>query len=557
MTNNPRRPSAWLDALAASDAPVRLGLDVLYGDRDLVEERRQRIGAAIAHYQKYFGDEPIRLFRAPGRINLRGMHVDTHGGWLNLMAHQREVLIVAGPSHDGHSHVCNTNSTFAPLVIPCDALPLFAGRDWPDFIATPEIQARVALAPGHWRNYIEGAWLRARHAFPAHHLGGLQLVVDSNLPQGAALSSSAALCVALLHAWLGWHDLELDNDALILAAQDAEWYTGSRCGTCDQAAIVLARPNAIIHTALDPKAFTTANARALSLPEALRVLVINSFTARSISGAEKITYTTNRFAYSMAMEIFQQALSEAGYPQTTVARCGRLANITPEALGGNAALYNVLKQVPEHLDLNELRRRYVLPDLDREYARYFGDLAAEQQPTAIGLRGPLLFGIAESERARHFALAIETGDFARAGQLMTIGHDGDRRVDRHGNPIHQRADRAWLDECAARDFPIENCPGVYGASSPALDYLVDAALSGGALGASLTGAGIAGTVLALCRTEDAAPVASHVRSVMAGETYQQRARLHRPLDADRLDEAVVENRACFGAGEIGLSLSPG
>ena len=81
------------------------------------------------------------------------------------------------------------------------------------------------------------------------------------------------------------------------------------------------------------------------------------------------------------------------------------------------------------------------------------------KPTAIGLRGPLLFGIAESERARHFALAIEAGDYARAGQLMTIGHDGDRRVDHHGNPIHQSADSAWLDECAARDFPIEHCPG--------------------------------------------------------------------------------------------------
>jgi galactokinase len=410
---------------------------------------------------------------------------------------------------------------------------------------------RIAAAPGHWRNYIEGAWLRARHAAPESEMGGLRLVVDSNLPQGAALSSSAALCIALLHAWFGWNGIHLDNDALILAAQDAEWYTGSRCGTCDQAAIVLGRPGAVIHASLYPKDFSTAGARAIALPENLRVLVINSFTRRSISGAEKIAYTLNRFAYSMAMEIFQQALREAGYPDEIVVACGRLSNITPQALGGHAALYAVLRQIPERVPFAELRTRYDLPDLDCEYQRYFGDTPLAMQPQEIGLRGPLLFGIAESERARHFAAALESGDFSRAGQLMTIGHEGDRRVNRAGNAIHQRSDDAWLRECAGSGRPIEECPGVYGASSPALDRLVDVALDHGALGASLTGAGIAGTVLALCNASESAGIAGGVRTCMAGEAYRRIAGLHQPLDSHQIADATVSNLACMGAGEIG------
>lgn len=550
MTTDAPRASAWLQALGAPDAMDRLGLAVIYGDPALIEERRHRLGVVLSRYLDAFGDEPVRIFRAPGRINLRGMHVDTHGGWLNLMTHQREVIVVAGPSSDGITHVVNTDTAFQALTISGDELPDLGARQWPEFIVCPEVKERITAAPGHWRNYIEGAWLRARQAAPERVVGGLRLVVDSNLPQGAALSSSAALCIALLHAWFGWNGIHLDNDALILAAQDAEWYTGSRCGTCDQAAIVLGRPGAVIHTSLYPKAFSTAEARAIALPDNLRVLVINSYTHRSISGAEKIAYTLNRFAYSMAMEIFQQALRNAGYPHETVAACGRLSNITPEALGGQGALYAVLRQIPESISLAELRNRYLLPDLDREFQRYFGDVPPTLQPQEIGLRGPLLFGIAESARARRFAAALESGDYRRAGQLMTIGHDGDRRVDEAGNTVRQRADDTWLQECASSGLPIEECPGVYGASSPALDYLVDAALAHGALGASLTGAGIAGTVLALCNVEDAAPIAGGIRTSMAGEPYRRIARLQTPLDASQLAQATVGNLACMGAGEI-------
>ena len=551
MTTDAPRASAWLEALGASDGVDRLGLTEIYGDAALIEERRQRLCAVLRRYRDAFGDEPVRIFRAPGRINLRGMHVDTHGGWLNLMTHQREVIVIAGASPDGFTHVVNTSEVFTPLDISLDALPAPGGRDWPAFIASQAVTERITATPGHWRNYIEGAWLRARHAAPESEMGGLRLVVDSNLPQGAALSSSAALCIALLHAWFGWNGIHLDNDALILAAQDAEWYTGSRCGTCDQAAIVLGQPGVIVHASLYPKDFSTVGARTIALPESLRVLVINSFTRRSISGAEKIAYTLNRFAYSMAMEIFQQALREAGHPEATVAACGRLSNITPEALGGLGALYSVLRQIPEYSSLAELRSRYVLPDLDREYQRYFGDVPPDMQPREIGLRGPLLFGIAESERARHFAAALESGDYGRAGRLMTIGHEGDRRIDSAGNAIHQRSDDAWLHECSERAMPVEECPGVYGASSAALDMLVDAAINHGALGASLTGAGIAGTVLALCRAADSASIADGVRTCMAGEAYGRIAGLQQPLDPFQLAEVTVSNLACMGAGEIG------
>ena len=109
-----------------------------------------------------------------------------------------------------------------------------------------------------------------------------------------------------------------------------------------------------------------------------------------------------------------------------------------------------------------------------------------------------------------------------------------------------------LDRLAADGLPIERCPGAYGASSPALDALVDAARDAGALGASLTGAGIAGAVLALCRAEDADRVAEAVRDRLAAPDYPERANRDAPLTDAEITEAVVVNHPTASACEIGM-----
>lgn len=547
-----RTAGEWRAALSSPHTALALGFPEIYGsDETLWFQRLRGLARAAERYVEQFGDGPVRVFRAPGRINLRGMHVDTHGGYLNLMTHQREVLVVSGPGRGGETRVANTNSDFPSLTIGRNTLPDPVGSPtWADYLDRMDVQAHVAAHAGSWRNYIEGAWLRAGFG-EAAGLPGLNIVVDSDLPRGAALSSSAALCLALLEAWTGWNGLSRDGEARILAAQDAEWFTGSRCGTCDQAAIVLGERGKVIHGALDPREFTVAGMRAIALPEDLSVLVINSFTRRSISGAEKVAYTRNRFAYSMALEIFQQTLRDSGRDVGEARRFDRLSRITTEALGGDAGLLAVLKRIPESMTLNELQGHYVLPDLDHEYTRYFGDVDVALRPSEFGLRGPLLYGIAESERARHFAQRLEQGNLAGLGRLMTDGHAGDRRV-RNGAPVIHRVDDGYLDGLIASGVPVVECPGAYGASSPALDSLVDCALEAGALGASLTGAGIAGVVLALCRRDQLETLSAAVQKYMADPDYHRIANLGAPLSEEELSQAVVENHAVAGVGELTL-----
>jgi galactokinase len=347
---------------------------------------------------------------------------------------------------------------------------------------------------------------------------------------GASLSSSAALCVAAYGAVCAQNGRTLDPAAWILAARDAEWYTGARTGTSDQAASILCRANAICNVTLLAEDFSLDGIRHVPFPSGHTLLVINSHTRRSLSGAQKIAYTKNRFAYSMAMQVFQR---EWPTPSEAI-HFDRLSRITINDVEILDRVYDTLLRVPEQISLNTLRERYRFSDLDAQYKRYFGDMPAAEAPTDFDQRGPLLYGIGESERAREFSNLITQGDLARAGTYMNIGHNGDRvsntrRVDEHS-----------LREARAHQLPITALCGDYGASSPALDALVDAALRGGALGACLTGAGIAGCVIVLCRDEAVDAVKREVINVLRDSG----------LNPSLLEEAVIENRSANGAGEV-------
>ncbi|MCC6142989.1 MAG: hypothetical protein IT368_04180, partial [Candidatus Hydrogenedentes bacterium] len=465
----------------------------------------------------------------------------------NLMTHQREVVVAVRAREDGQYRFANTDPDFAPVLVTQDELHPPADGDWRRFIASAQVTKETEIDRGAWGHYLKGALLRVgmEEQLPK----GLDAVVGSDLPRGAALSSSAALCTALVQALLGLQGRGWPAERLILAARDAEWYTGSRCGTSDQAAIVLGGCNEVVNVALLAEDFSLAGLRRDPFPEDWALLVVNSYTRRSISGAERLAYTRNRFAYTLALEIFRQTLQQEGRSAAEAAAFDRLSRITPEALGGDESLYRLLLRIPESLPLADLQQRYDLPKLQVDYEAYFGGIPDAERPTTLPLRGPLLFGIAESDRAIRFSQALEHEDLQEAGRLMTIGHDGDRVANADGTQHLRNHDDDCLRDLLRSGTPLRYCPGDYGARTRVLDALVDTALGAGASGACLTGAGLAGVVLALCAKEDAARIAETLRHRMAKPDYARLAE-RAPLTEKELKEAVIINRAPAGAGEL-------
>lgn len=533
-------------------------IEPVYGSpSDICLERIALLKKTVETYLSEFGDGPVRVFRCPGRINLRGMHVDTHGGYLNLMTHQREVIVVASPVADATFRLRNLDPEFAPLDFDSGvwAQHLAFTKKWDRFITDASVQSRVLSRRGHWANYVEGAIARVQHHWQNSPLQGFQAVVGSDLPRGAALSSSTALVLAIIQTVSALNEIAVEPETLIRLGQESEWYAGARTGMSDQAAMVLGGRDSLVNVAIHPDDLDLNAARRVPFPDDLAVLVVDSHTTRSLSGAQLVEYTRNRFAYSLAMEVLRQELAAMGRDAKAIAGIRYLSDLNTARLadwGGPAFLYECLKRIDESIDIAALGARYDLPQLPGEYDRYFGTVEEEFRPKTINLRGPLLFGIAESERARVFPDLLARGDFEKAGGLMTVGHDGDRVSDRHGIRFASDVGDARLDRLAKIAAPVEWCPGAYGASSPALDFIVDQALDAGALGASLTGGGIAGAVLVMSLEPDVGRICEAIASQLATERYQRVAKLEEPIGSNRATANIVRNHGVAGVGEIPL-----
>ncbi|MCP4644178.1 MAG: hypothetical protein GY851_27295 [bacterium] len=559
MTDTLWTASKWLHALATPTGPLRETMLQVYGtDADTLADRTTLLRQVVERFITRFGDLPVRIIRCPGRINLRGMHVDTHGGYINLMTHQREVVLAISPTSAPEITMANIDPEFDEVAFDTAqaAQRLHDHSDWMSFITSPTTTADVGATRGHWEHYVRGSALATCwHTGNAPRSGAVG-VIGSDIPRGAALSSSAALCVSLVHGLSTLAGNPIEGNRLIVAGRDAEWYTGSRCGLSDQAAMVLGGRDETVNVLLKPEGTSgldTSSARHIPFPCDVGIVVANSLTERSLSGAEQVEYTRNRFAYSLALEILRQEMAAQNHDAPAGPGALRLSDVSDEKLesmGGVQAIYKLLIQVPEEASIHALRKRYELPGLDASYDQYFGNVPDDMRPSTIGLRGPLLYGLAESERARLFPDLLERGLFKRAGVLMTRGHDGDRRIEDTGATYTYRTDDDAIEALMHRGTPLALCAGAYGASSAVLDMLVDAALEAGALGASLTGAGIAGSVIAMCRADETDAICAAIRACMASDPYAAAAGWDGPATDDKLEQVAVVNHTTASVCEL-------
>lgn len=155
---------------------------------------------------------------APGRVNLIGEHVDYNHGWVLPMAIGQRVSLDACPADDGHALFESDGAT--------EPVRLDLSRPEPQ--ETPD-----------WGRYVQGVlweFIRVTGA----PVPGFHATLRSNIPQGAGLSSSAALevAVATLLEKITGHVLA-PLDKALLCQHVEHTYAGVPCGLMDQAASTL------------------------------------------------------------------------------------------------------------------------------------------------------------------------------------------------------------------------------------------------------------------------------------------------------------------------------
>ncbi|HML24663.1 MAG TPA: galactokinase, partial [Aggregatilinea sp.] len=137
---------------------------------------RERV---LETFRSEYGQDPVLLARAPGRVNLIGEHTDYNDGFVLPAAIDRAVYVAASPRLD---------STVNMVSVDFDSRTAFDMINLDD----PDLPA--------WSKYLRGAlwWLREQ----GYEIPGFNAVIGGDIPIGAGLSSSAAVEVGLIELGL-------------------------------------------------------------------------------------------------------------------------------------------------------------------------------------------------------------------------------------------------------------------------------------------------------------------------------------------------------------------
>lgn len=175
---------------------------------------------ARAGFEAVFGRAADGLWSAPGRVNLIGEHTDYNEGFVLPFAIDRRTVVALGVRDDRRVRVA---STFA------------------DELAEIDLDALAPDALGGWSAYPLGvAWAFGEFGADLGAVPGVDLLIDSDVPVGAGLSSSAAIESAVALALNDVWQLGLDRRTLARVGQRAENVAvGAPTGIMDQSASLL------------------------------------------------------------------------------------------------------------------------------------------------------------------------------------------------------------------------------------------------------------------------------------------------------------------------------
>ncbi|MEG3129836.1 galactokinase [Pantoea cypripedii] len=213
-----------------------------------------------------FGYQPSHSIQAPGRVNLIGEHTDYNDGFVLPCAIDYQTVIACAKRDDRQVRV---------VAVDYDNQQDSFSLDAPIEPVTEPM----------WANYVRGVvkHLQKRDA----SFGGVDMVISGNVPQGAGLSSSASLEVAVGTVFQQLWQLPLDGAAIAVNGQEAEnQFVGCNCGIMDQLISALGKQDHAM--LLDCR---TLGTRAVSMPADVAVVIINSNFRRTLVGSE---YNTRR-----------------------------------------------------------------------------------------------------------------------------------------------------------------------------------------------------------------------------------------------------------------------
>jgi L-arabinokinase len=417
---------------------------------------------------EFIAGAPLRLSRAPGRLDVMGGIADYTGSLVCEATLDEAAAVALQARRDRQVRVFSFN-------LFDEKQPSIAIVSL-DTIAQTSIDAlrqMLADSGNRWAGYLLGcvAILHERGLVDVKSPGfsGFNLTLLSTVPLGGGVSSSAAIEVAAMMNVVDHLQIRESVDRMSVAAMCQEVenrVVGAPCGIMDQVTSCAGQSGSLLRMICQPHELQPA----LQLPPGVRVVGINSKVKHSVGGA---MYGKTRCAAFMAHRIILEKMRDMGLAQG--------ATLTSDPMKGYLA----------NLDPDDYKR-YFRPFLPRqiggeEFIRQFGqtiDNATRVEPgESYHVLQAADHHVLEARRVRNFTKFLEAASAAAPGS-----RERGLQLDKAGHLMY------------ASHLSCTN-DALLGA--PECDLLVDLARnreSAGLYGAKITGGGSGGTVAVLCDT---------------------------------------------------------
>jgi galactokinase len=320
---------------------------------------------------------------APGRVNLIGEHTDYNGGFVLPASIPQTTRVALTPDSSRKAEVFSATLGDRQCYLIGEEQP---GRGWLDYV-----QGLTSML------------LKAGHA-----VGGFAASVESTVPMGSGLSSSAALEISLLRALRDAFDLALSDEDLARLGQRAEnEFVGAPVGIMDQMACSFADQSHALF--LDTR---TLGYERVPIPAGGALIVINSGVAHQHAGGD---YRTRRAECERAAALLDvPQLRDAGLDD--LARISRL----PDPLSRRAR--HVVSENARVLETVAALRASDLPAVGRLFSASHASMRDDFEVSVPAVDG--LVEIAESQ-AGVYGARLTGGGFG--GSIVALaGPEGVR-----------------------------------------------------------------------------------------------------------------------------------
>lgn len=400
-------------------------------------------------FERTFSTSAQWLASAPGRVNLIGEHTDYNLLPVLPMSIDRKIRLYGITRSDSLVRVANAEGEFTPLEI--------------------DLAQSIVSMPGHWTNYLRAAMqaivpeISAAGRSPV----GFDIMVDSDLPPAAGLSSSSALVIATCLALLKVNNLTWSPEELADRMTQAEKFVGTAGGGMDQTIISLGEQQAALLIEFDP-----LKTNRVLVPESLAVFIINSGQRAEKTGSARYHYNRRSLECRLAVALLARFAPASLQPQhwTTLrdvyVAC-RKANMPWSELLLNhlptdPPLVSKLSDILGAEDLQKIcaSRQLPLENIDEWLPN--GTFEIYSRAAHV---------LSEADRVYGFAESMINGDIAAVNMIANASH--------------------------------ASCRDLYQISTPLLERIASDAILCGAGAARITGAGFGGCLVAFVPADKA------------------------------------------------------